>query len=78
MRKAQLEQRYNCKRPTSRMLVPLCDSSKDPSEAGLPDTMVSQQHHSVNTVRVTLRVLIRVRAPLGPVVQGFVSRVVGR
>ena len=64
--------------PTSRLFIFLCDPSEDSCEAGLPDAVVSEQHHSVNTVRVALRVVVRVGAPLGAVVEGFVPGVVGR
>lgn len=65
-------------RPTSRLFVSLCDPGEDSCQAGLSDTVVAQQHHPVNTVRLTLRVLVWVRAPLGSVVEGRVSGVVGR
>lgn len=64
--------------PTSRLFIFLCDSGKDSREAGLSHAVVAQQHHSVNAVRVALRVVVRVRAPLGAVVEGLVSGVVGR
>lgn len=62
--------------PTSRLFVFLGDPCKNSRQAGLPDTVVPQQHHSVNTVWVW--VIFRVWAPLGSVVERLVPGVVGR
>lgn len=62
---------------TSWLFLFICDSGKDPCKAGLSDPLVAEQDHPVNTLGVTLRVIVRVTTPVGPVVEGLVSRVVG-